>query len=97
MTVERTHAGHQVGYELRDETGLCCALTYTADPDEPATWRILLPGPEDLDGTQRFGDPDAAQLQAWLSPLIGSDHAAELAGPSPSPTCPPSTTSGTTR
>ena len=57
-------------------------LTYTADPDEPATWKILLPGPggtEDLYGTQRFPDPDAAQLQAWLSPIVGSDHAAELA------------------
>jgi len=46
-------------------------LAYTADPDEPATWKILLPGPsgtEDLYGTQRFLDPDAAQLQAWLSP-----------------------------
>jgi hypothetical protein len=32
-------------------------LTYTADQDEPATWKILQPGPggtEDLYGTQRF-------------------------------------------
>jgi|ERR1700683_646394 len=51
-------------------------------PDEPATWKILLPGPggtEDLYGTQRFPDPGAARLQAWLSPIIGSAHAAELA------------------
>jgi hypothetical protein len=83
MIVERTHAGHQTRYELRDETGLSCVLTYSADPGEPATWKVLLPGPngnEDLYGTERFLDPDAAQLQAWLSPLIGSDHAAKLAG-----------------
>jgi kynureninase len=82
MTVERTHAGHQTRYELRGEAGLSSVLTYTADPDEQATWKILLPGPggtEDLYGTQRFADPDAAQLQAWLTPLIGRDHAAELA------------------
>jgi hypothetical protein len=82
MSVERSHAGHQTRYELRDETGLSCVLTYTADPDQPATWKILLPGPggtEDLYGTQRFLDPDAAWLQAWLSTIIGSDHAAELA------------------
>ena len=82
MTVERTHAGHQTRYEIRDSAGFVGALTYTSDPDEPATWKILLPGPgrtEDLYGTQRFADPDAARLQAWLSPLIGSDRAAELA------------------
>ena len=82
MSVERTHAGHQTRYELREEAGLSCVLTYTADPDEPATWKILLPGPggtEDLYGTQRFPDPDAARLQAWLSPIVGSGHAAELA------------------
>ncbi len=40
------------------------------------------PGPggtEDLYGTQRFPDPDAARLQAWLSAIVGSGHAAELA------------------
>jgi hypothetical protein len=62
VSVERTHAGHQTRYELRDQTGLCCVLTYTADQDEPATWKILQPGPggtEDLYGTQRFATPDA--------------------------------------
>jgi hypothetical protein len=82
MAVERTYAGHQTRYELHDEAGLSCVLTYTAEPDEPATWMILLPGPggtEDLYGTERFPDPDAARLQTWLSPFIGSEHAAELA------------------
>jgi hypothetical protein len=83
MTVQRTHAGHQTRYELRDEAGLSGVLTYTADPDEPAIWKILLPGAsgtEDLYGAQQFADPDAAQLQTWLSPIIGGDRAAELAG-----------------
>jgi hypothetical protein len=82
MSVERTHAGHQTRYELHDEAGLSSVLTYTADPDEPATWKILLPGPggtEDLYGTQRFPDPDAVRLQAWLASIIGDGHAAELA------------------
>jgi hypothetical protein len=82
MAVERTYADHQTRYELHDKAGLSCVLTYTAEPDEPATWKILLPGPggtEDLYGTQRFPGPDAARLQTWLSPLIGSEHAAELA------------------
>lgn len=82
MSVKRTHFGHQTRYELRDESGLSCVLTYTADEDEPATWKILRPGPggtEDVFGTERFPDPDAKMLQAWLGPLIGSDRAAELA------------------
>jgi hypothetical protein len=82
MNVARTHAGHQTRYELRDQAGLSCVLTYTADPDEPATWKILLPGTgshEDLYGTQRFPAPDAAQLTAWLSPIVGPGRAAELA------------------
>jgi hypothetical protein len=81
MNVERTHAGHQTRYELRDQAGLSCVLTYTADPDEPATWKILLPGAgphEDLFGAQRFPAPDAAQLTAWLSPIVGHDRAAQL-------------------
>ncbi len=57
-------------------------LTYTADPEQPAIWKILLPSPngtEDLYGTQQFASPDAARLQDWLTPIVGSDHAAELA------------------
>jgi hypothetical protein len=42
MSVDRTHVGHQTRCELRDEAGLSCALTYTADPDQPATCKILL-------------------------------------------------------
>jgi hypothetical protein len=83
MSVGRTHAGHQTRYELRDGTGLSCLLTYTADPDEPATWKVLLPGPggtQDLYGTQRFAEPGPAELLGWLEPIVGRDHAAELAG-----------------
>ena len=83
MTVERTHSGHQTRYELPDEAGLSAVLTYTADPDEPAVWKILLPGPggtEDLYSAEQFADPDAARLQAWLSPLIGTERTAELVG-----------------
>lgn len=82
MSVQGSHAGHQTRYELRDEAGLSGVLTYAADRDEPATWKILRPGPggtEDLYGTERFATPDAAQLRAWLTPIVGSDHAAELA------------------
>jgi hypothetical protein len=83
MTVERTYMNHQTRYELHADAGLASVLTYTAAPDEPATWKILLPGPggtEDLYGTQRMATPDAARLQAWLTPVIGSDQATELAG-----------------
>ncbi len=83
MTVDRTHMNHQTRYELHDDTGLACVLTYTAEPDEPAIWKILLPGPggtEDLYGTQQIPAPDAGQLRAWLTPIIGSDRAAQLAG-----------------
>jgi hypothetical protein len=51
MTVDRSHMNHQTRYELHGDAGLACVLTYTAPPDEPATWKILLPGPggtEDL-------------------------------------------------
>ena len=81
MTVDRMHLGHQTRYELHDDTGLASVLTYTAAPDEPAVWKILLPGPggtEDLYGTQQTPTPDAGWLQAWLTPVIGPDHAAEL-------------------
>jgi hypothetical protein len=82
MAVKRTSANHQTTYELRDDSGLSCVLTYTADPDEPATWKILMPGPggtDDLFGTRQFLSPDHAQLQSWLSPVIGEERAAELA------------------
>jgi hypothetical protein len=82
MTVDRSYANHQTRYELRGDSGLAGALTYTAEPGEPATWKILLPGPdgiEDLYGTHQTSAPDAGWLQAWLTPIIGSDHAAELA------------------
>jgi hypothetical protein len=82
MTVERTHADHQTRYALDTEAGLSCVLTYTDAPDEPATWKILLPGPggtEDLYGTQRMAAPGTGRLRAWLIPVIGVDRAAELA------------------
>jgi hypothetical protein len=81
MTVERKHAGHQTRYELHGDGGLSAVLTYTADPGDPATWKVLLPSPagtEDLYGTERFPDPDAAQLQTWLTPIVGQDRATEL-------------------
>jgi hypothetical protein len=44
MTVERTHAGHQTRYELRDGAALVCALTpvwmaqpLAAEVDAPRT------------------------------------------------------------
>jgi hypothetical protein len=82
MTVDRTYMNHQTRYELRDDAELASVLTYTGAPDEPAVWKILLPGPggtEDLYGTHQTPAPDAGWLQAWLTPIIGSDHAAELA------------------
>jgi len=82
MSVERTLVGHQTRYELRDETGLSCALTYTADPGQPAAWKILRPGSggtEDLYSTHQFASPDAARVEAWLTPIVGSEQAAELA------------------
>jgi len=93
MTVLRSHADHQTRYELRDDDdAFVAALTYTADPSEPATWKILLPGPggtEDLYGTQRITAPDAGRVRSWLTPLIGEERAGELAGAvdtSPPPT-----------
>jgi len=83
MTVDRTHMNHQTQYELHGDSGLACVLAYTAAPDEPATWKILLPGPrgtEDLYGTQQTPAPDAGRLRAWLTPIIGVGHAAELTG-----------------
>jgi kynureninase len=82
MSVERHHLGHQTRYDLSDESGLASVLIYTEDPDEPAMWKILRAGPGgqlDLYSTQQFADPDAGRLRAWLSPVVGSDQAAELA------------------
>ena len=82
MSVERTHAGHQTRYALRDGAALVCALTLGGPAGEPAAWKILLPGPggtEDLYGTERFLTPDAQQLRAWLTPIVGAGNAAKLA------------------
>jgi hypothetical protein len=83
MTVERTrNLNYQTRYELRGDAGLKSALTYTAEPDEPASWKILLPGPdgtEDLYGARQSTEPDADWLKSWLTPIIGVDQAAELA------------------
>jgi hypothetical protein len=82
MAVRRTHLSNQTRYELQNGPGLTCALTYTAAPDEPAIWKVLLPGPggtEDVYGTHRMLAPDAAQLTGWLTPIIGANDAAELA------------------
>jgi hypothetical protein len=82
MSVTRSNANHETRYELHDGGELACVLTYTGDPSQPAAWKLLLPGGggvEDLYGTAQFPSPDAAQLHAWLSPIIGGDRAAELA------------------
>jgi hypothetical protein len=44
-TVDGTHLDHQTRYELHDDTGLTCVLTYPAASDEPAVRKILLPAP----------------------------------------------------
>jgi hypothetical protein len=82
MTVDRTEINHRTRYELRGSDGLASVLVYDAEPEEPATWKILLPGAdgtEDLYGTQRIAEPDAERLQDWLTPIIGGERAAELA------------------
>ncbi|HSZ38362.1 MAG TPA: hypothetical protein VK817_00230 [Trebonia sp.] len=84
MSVDRSQLGHQTRYALRDEAGLTCVLTYTADPDEPAVWKILLPGPggtEDLYGTHQLPHPDPGSLQGWLSPGAGGDRLLQLGEP----------------
>jgi hypothetical protein len=83
MSVDRSQSGHQTRYALRDDAGVTCVLTYTAEPDEPAVWKILLPGPggtEDLYGTHQLPHADPESLREWLSPIIGPAQAAELAG-----------------
>jgi hypothetical protein len=84
MTVERTHMTHETRYELRERGALRCVLAFDTGTDGkgPAVWEILLPGPtgtEDVYGTQEFARPDAAQLTAWLTPIVGRDAATELA------------------
>jgi hypothetical protein len=94
MSIERTYAGHQTRYELRHQGGLSCVLIYTAERDAIAVWKILLPGPggiEDLYGTRQLPDPDSAQIRAWLTPIVGADHAAELASAVDSAPPPPAT------
>ena len=83
MSVERTQSGHQIRYELRDGGALVCVLIFGQPEIDPAAWKILLPGPagtEDLYATKQFRAPDARQLQAWLTPMVGAGHAAELTG-----------------
>ena len=81
MSVERSQIGHEIKYDLRDGAALVCVLIFGAPEIEPAAWKILLPGPagtEDLYATKRFRAPDARQLQAWLTPIVGAGHATEL-------------------
>lgn len=81
MSVERTQRGHQIRYELRDGATLEGVLLFGQPEIEPAAWKILLPGPggtEDLYATERFAAPDARQLRAWLTPVVGAGPAAEL-------------------
>ena len=83
MSVERMQIGHEIRYELRDSTALVCVLIFGAPEIEPAVWKILLPGSagtEDLYATKQFRAPDARQLRAWLAPIVGAGHAAELSG-----------------
>jgi hypothetical protein len=84
MTVQRTNVGHQTRYAMQDGAARRCILTFDKGEDGggPAVWKILLPGPagtEDLYGVHEFLKPDAAQLTAWLTPIVGPDAAAELA------------------
>jgi hypothetical protein len=72
---------HVTRYELRTDAGLAAALTFTAEPGEPATWKLLLPAPggtEDPYGARQTTDPNASWLQSWLTAIIGADQAAEL-------------------
>lgn len=82
MPVERTHGGHQTRYALRDGGALVCAPTFGGPTREQPVWKILQPGPnstEDPYATRRFPRPDAEQLRAWLTPIVGARHAATLA------------------
>jgi hypothetical protein len=83
MAVERTHIAGETRYELRNGTALRCVLAFDTGPGSrgPAVWKILFPGPagtENLYATHEFQMPDAAELTAWVTPLVGGDAAAEL-------------------
>jgi hypothetical protein len=84
MTVERTNIRRQTRYAMRDGAALRCILIFDKGEDGsgPAVWKILLPGSagtKDLYGVHEFLRPDAGQLTAWLTPIVGPDAAAELA------------------
>jgi hypothetical protein len=84
MSVERTQTSHRTRYTLRDGSELRCELVFDTGEDGvgPPVWKVLLPGPagtEDLYSVHEFLGPDAAQLGAWLEPIVGRDAAAELA------------------
>jgi hypothetical protein len=52
------------------------------DGSGPAVWKILVAGPagiEDRYGAREFLRADAAQITAWLEPIVGPDAATELA------------------
>jgi hypothetical protein len=83
MTVDRTYIARQTRYALRDGAALRCVLTFDTGPggSGPAVWTVLLAAPtrnEDRYGTHEFALPDAAQLTAWLTPIVGEDAATEL-------------------
>jgi hypothetical protein len=84
MSVDRTRIADQTLYKLRAGTAVRSVLAFDTgrDSEGPAMWKILLPGPagtENLYGTHEFQRPDAGQLTAWLTPLLGEDAASELA------------------
>jgi glycosyltransferase A (GT-A) superfamily protein (DUF2064 family) len=82
VTTERSQVGQQTRYSLRDNGILVCMLTF-GEPDSPmAIWKILKPsshGTNDLYGTERYLAPAADRLRTWLAPIVGDEHAAELA------------------
>jgi hypothetical protein len=83
MPVKRTYMPPQTRYALRRGAALRSVLAFDTgqEGEGPAVWKILLPGPagsEDLYGAREFRGPDAAQLTAWLTPIVGGKAAAEL-------------------
>lgn len=84
MTVERSYAGCAVRFTLLDGGTVRCVLAFDTGEEGsgPAVWKILLPGPtgtQDLLSVHEFLRPDAAQLTAWLTPVVGAEAATELA------------------